>query len=94
MKSGETLRSKFGANMRESVGGDTVGFLGMPAPSGADAERPKGVSGMKRAFLIAVDRIDPDPGQPRREFDSGMRNKLTVPALARLHWNLHEPLLQ
>jgi ParB family transcriptional regulator, chromosome partitioning protein len=69
MKSGETLRSKFGANMRESVGGDTAGFPGMPAPSGADAERLKGVSGMKRAFLITVDRIDPDPSQPRREFD-------------------------
>jgi ParB family chromosome partitioning protein len=69
MKSGETLRSKFGANMRESVGGDTAGFPGMPAPSGTDAERLKGVSGMKRAFLIAVDRIDPDPSQPRREFD-------------------------
>jgi ParB family chromosome partitioning protein len=55
--------------MRESVGAGAPAFVGMPAPSGVDAERLKGVASLKRAFLIPVDRIVADPEQPRREFD-------------------------
>lgn len=74
MKSGDALRARFGGNMRESVGADAPAFPGIPAPAGAEAERLKGVSSLKRAFLIPVDRIVPDPEQPRREFDpEGLR---------------------
>ena len=60
--------------MRESVGADSPAFPGIPAPAGAEAERLKGISSLKRAFLIPVDRIVPDPEQPRREFDpEGLR---------------------
>ena len=60
--------------MRESVGADAPAFPGIPAPAGAEAERLKGVSSLKRAFLIPVDRIVSDPEQPRREFDpEGLR---------------------
>src|SRR3954470_1641649 len=69
MKSGDSLRARFGGNMRESVGAGAPAFAGMPAPSGADAERLRGVANLKRAFLIPVDRIVADPDQPRREFD-------------------------
>ena len=60
--------------MRESVGADSPAFPGIPAPAGAEAERLKGISSLKRAFLIPVDRIVSDPEQPRREFDpEGLR---------------------
>ena len=60
--------------MRESVGADAPAFPGIPTPAGAEAERLKGVSSLKRAFLIPLDRIVPDPEQPRREFDpEGLR---------------------
>ena len=49
-------------------------FPGIPTSAGAEAERLKGVLSLKRAFLIPVDRIVPDPEQPRREFDpEGLR---------------------
>jgi ParB family chromosome partitioning protein len=69
MKSVDALRARFGGNMRESVGADAPAFPGLPAASGPDAERLRGVSGLKRAFQIPVDRLTPDPDQPRREFD-------------------------
>ncbi|MGZ3337908.1 MAG: ParB/RepB/Spo0J family partition protein [Isosphaeraceae bacterium] len=60
--------------MRESVGADAPAFPGIPTSAGAEAERLKGVLSLKRAFLIPVDRIVPDPEQPRREFDpEGLR---------------------
>jgi ParB family chromosome partitioning protein len=69
MRSGEVLRAKFDGNMRESVGADAPAAPGVPAPSGAEADRLKGVSNLKRALLIPVDRITADPDQLRREFD-------------------------
>ena len=69
MKTGDSLRSKFGGNMRESVG------TRPPVLSAPDHGRESAPSNrrdapsLKHALLIPVDRIVPDPEQPRREFD-------------------------
>ena len=68
MKAGDSLRSKFGGNMRESVG------TRPPTSSSTGQDPPvpstrRDAPSLKRALLIPIDRIVPDPGQPRREFD-------------------------
>jgi ParB family chromosome partitioning protein len=67
MKAGEMLKAKFGAGMRESAGIGATVPTGIPSP--VVDEKLKGASVLRKSFSIPLDRITPDPKQPRKEFD-------------------------
>lgn len=73
MKNADTLKARFGANIRESMGGRATEAAGpLPSASAFHGETSKyqGANRVKDALAIEVDRIVPDPDQPRKEFDS------------------------
>jgi ParB family chromosome partitioning protein len=64
------LLSRFGANMGESMDDVKPGAGGIPAGlSVAPAGQYAGCTRIKDALSIEVDRVSPDPDQPRKEFD-------------------------
>jgi ParB family chromosome partitioning protein len=64
------LLSRFGANMGESMGDVKPGAGGIPAGlTAAPAGQYAGCTRIKDALSIEVDRVSPDPDQPRKEFD-------------------------
>jgi ParB family chromosome partitioning protein len=68
----DTLRRNLGANVLESMGGgQDAPAAGQGATAGPRPVAPKyqGVERLKEASSIALDRIAPDPDQPRKEFD-------------------------
>ena len=82
MKSAESLKARLGAHMKESMGmvsgpprassfhGETTGSS--PAPSSSfhgETTKYVGAARVKDALAIEVDRLSPDPDQPRKEFD-------------------------
>jgi ParB family chromosome partitioning protein len=70
MSKDKDLLSRFGANLAESMGAGRVPLPGgAAAPSAAGPSRHDGCTRLRSAAEIAVDRIVPDPGQPRTEFD-------------------------
>jgi ParB family chromosome partitioning protein len=72
MKSAESLKSRLGQNMAESMGDATAGALpaGFATPSG----RYAGCTRIKDALAIEIGRIIPDPSQPRKDFpEEGLR---------------------
>lgn len=79
MKAADRLSQSLGANISESMGGKRSEAEGAPAsnpfPTGAlvhggpGAEKFRGAARVKDAFAIELDRIVPDPYQPRKEFD-------------------------
>lgn len=77
------LEATVGAHVAESIGVRANGHApaqAAPAPSAAIAERDRDVAGDRSAKLIPLDRIEADPGQPRRHFDeaglSGLASSL------------------
>ena len=64
---------RLGGNIRESMGADGPAGAGGPLPAGAPPgpSRYRGVTRPRDALTIGVDRIMPDPDQPRKEFDEG-----------------------
>jgi ParB family transcriptional regulator, chromosome partitioning protein len=71
MGKADEIRKKFGANIGESVSsssGPARGAGGMPARREPTGEQ-KGASRSVDVLVIEVDRIIPDPEQPRKEFD-------------------------
>jgi ParB family chromosome partitioning protein len=75
MKASRDLIGRFGANMRESMVSD-----GQPAAAPAlPAEAPaklRGTVRLRDALRIDLDRLAPDPNQPRKEFDPVELNDL------------------
>jgi ParB family chromosome partitioning protein len=70
MKAAESLRARLGANINQSVGPVAAGTsLSAPAPTHGDAAKNKGVSRLRDALVIALDQLQPDPDQPRKDFD-------------------------
>jgi ParB family transcriptional regulator, chromosome partitioning protein len=70
MSKDKDLLSRFGANLAESMGAGRVPLPGgAAAPVTAGPSRHDGCTRLRSAAEIAVDRIVPDPGQPRTEFD-------------------------
>jgi ParB family chromosome partitioning protein len=67
-----------GANADESMGMGTV--VGVPAAPAATMlalpARMQGIAKAKNAAEIALDRIVPDPEQPRKEFEDGALDRL------------------
>ena len=71
MSKQEQLLSRYGANLAESMGANRSGSGqgGAAAPSPGGPSRHDGVTRLRSAVEIEVDRIAPDPDQPRTEFD-------------------------
>ena len=96
MKAAESLRSRLGANMRESVGVGSGATA--DAPQAADqatafrsgTQRHDGAVRMRDALSIDLARITPDPDQPRREFDPQALEDLAASVKAR---GVLQPLL-
>jgi ParB family chromosome partitioning protein len=96
MKTAESLRSRLGANMRESVGVGSGATA--DAPQAADqatafrsgTQRHDGAVRMRDALSIDLARITPDPDQPRREFDPQALADLAASVKAR---GILQPLL-
>ena len=78
MKGVERFKARLGGNITESMGAPAAGGgAGGPHPMvpGVPA-RYDGVSRPKDALTIPVDKLHPDPDQPRREFDEDELNLL------------------
>ncbi len=67
----EDMRRKVGANVEESASKRDAAATSPMNGSypGSAAPRPSAVPRSKNAFEIPLDRIDPDPDQPREEFE-------------------------
>jgi ParB family chromosome partitioning protein len=85
MKGVEKMMATAGGNISESIAGwkGDAGTL-LPGPShGVTPARTAGVARSKDVFLIALERLRPDPDQPRREFDAEELERLAASLLAR-----------
>jgi ParB family transcriptional regulator, chromosome partitioning protein len=98
MKSAEDLKAKIGGNMRESMASHrpaTVSFHGETAnprptvttstapPFHGETAKYRGASRLRDALAVELDRIIPDPDQPRKEFDSQALEDLAASLKAR-----------
>jgi ParB family chromosome partitioning protein len=80
MKAADRLSQALGANIAESMGARRAGegpahasnpFPNGPVVHGGPAgEKYRGAARLKDAFAIELDRLAPDPNQPRKEFDA------------------------
>ena len=73
----DDLRRTAGATARESAA-PMPSIAGAGALHGGTPDRYRGVSRDKEANLIPLDRIIPDPDQPRKEFDAGELERLAA----------------
>ena len=79
----DKFTAKLGGNIRESMGAATTGARGpLPTPPGGPSQY-QGITRPKEALTIPVDRIIPDPDQPRKEFDEGALDELAASLKAR-----------
>jgi ParB family chromosome partitioning protein len=71
MKTAEKISQQFGGNLRESITGVTAGQVSPPTtPANAQTvNRFQGSKTMKNVGEMDLDRIMPDPDQPRKTFD-------------------------
>jgi ParB family chromosome partitioning protein len=68
----DKLKQELGANVEESTGGPGTESAPAPALAKGPASKPARLVGVERprdTALIELDRIVPDPDQPRKEFD-------------------------
>jgi ParB family chromosome partitioning protein len=89
----DTLKKKFGNNMAESLGVRSAPAEGT-APIAAAEAPDTGRSRMREAGVMEIDRIIPDPAQPRKEFDAEALGHLAASIKAkgqllplRVRWN-------
>lgn len=86
MKSAQDLRAKLGGNMRESMGAhrpDAASSQPIPPPTFHGESKYRGAARIKDALSIELDRIIPDPDQPRKEFAAGPLEELAASLKAR-----------
>jgi ParB family chromosome partitioning protein len=86
MKSAEELRSRLGGNMRESMGAhrpDAASVRPIPPPTFQGDAKYRGASRTKDALVVDVDRISPDPNQPRKTFAADSIAELAASLKAR-----------
>jgi ParB family chromosome partitioning protein len=69
------ILGRFGANLAESMGAGRVARAEGPAPT-TGATRHDGCTRLRAAAEIEIDRIIPDPNQPRVEFDEESIDRL------------------
>jgi len=67
----DKLAARFGGNVMESMGAGRAGGFVLPTSGAIPEESAKyqGCTRIKSALSIPVDRVVPDPNQPRKEFD-------------------------
>lgn len=68
MKKVDDLRAKLGGNMMESIDSGAADLAQAP-PQSYGETRYANTQRLKEALRIPIDRIAPDPDQPRKEFD-------------------------
>ena len=74
MKSAESLKSRLGQNMAESMGDATAGAGALPPGFVTPNGRYASCTRIKDALAIEIGRIIPDPDQPRKDFpEEGLR---------------------
>jgi ParB family chromosome partitioning protein len=81
MKSAQDLRARLGGHMRESMGAhrpDPAAAQPIPAPTFQGEAKYRGAARIKDALAIDLDRMMPDPDQPRREFPEGPLEELAA----------------
>jgi ParB family chromosome partitioning protein len=79
MSKDKDLLSRFGGNLAESMGAGRTprgAVPGSPPAESSGTSRHDGCSRLKAAAEIAVDRIVPDPNQPRSEFETDALDRL------------------
>jgi ParB family chromosome partitioning protein len=83
MKNAENLKARLGSNMAESMGDFKPGAGGLPSGFAAPTGQYAGCTRIKDALAIELDRIVPDPEQPRKEFDESALDELAGSLKAR-----------
>jgi ParB family chromosome partitioning protein len=91
MKSADDLKARIGGNMRESMEPHRPASDGPIRPAagqggafhGETAAKYRGSSRLRDALAVELDRIVPDPDQPRKEFDPGPLQDLAASLKAR-----------
>jgi ParB family chromosome partitioning protein len=80
MKAAEQLQARLGSNMQASLGahrqGRAGGVAALPPGLTGDAGQYRGCVRIKDALAIELERIVPDPEQPRKEFDQEAIDRL------------------
>jgi ParB family chromosome partitioning protein len=66
----EKLAGRFGDNVKESMGAGRTGGFVLPTagPIPGESAKYRDCTRIKSALVIPVDRVVPDPNQPRKEF--------------------------
>ena len=83
MKAADRLKAALGANIADSVATDRTGAPALPTTGGPPANPYAGLDRLKGAVWVPVGLIDPDPDQPRREFDEEALDRLGASMKAR-----------
>jgi ParB family chromosome partitioning protein len=88
MKAADDLKARLGGNMKESMGaGRPVGSPSIVSPATpafhGETAKYQGAARIKDALAIEVDRLAPDPDQPRKEFDPDALAELAASLKAR-----------
>ncbi len=94
MRAADRLSQALGANISESMGarrgdlGAGGALASNPFPAGAvhggpGTDKYQGAARVKDAFAIEIDRLSPDPNQPRKEFDTEELGRLAASLKAR-----------
>jgi ParB family chromosome partitioning protein len=84
MKSADDLKARIGGNMRESMGPHRAAAASTPGPAlHGETAKYRGASRLRDALAVELDRIIPDPDQPRKEFDAGPLDDLAASLKAR-----------
>jgi ParB family transcriptional regulator, chromosome partitioning protein len=84
MKSADDLKARIGGNMRESMGPHRPSATPAPGPAlHGETAKYRGASRLRDALAVELDRIVPDPDQPRKEFDPGPLDDLAASLKAR-----------
>ena len=69
MSMSDRLRKMMNKNsLRESVGGRAEGYQARSPVDVSGSDMTAGRYGLRQASMLALDRIIPDPNQPRKEF--------------------------
>src|SRR5512135_1333874 len=91
MKSAEDLISRIGGNMKESMGAARQAGASAASPTSPAAGPPfhgetgkyQGAARIRDALSIEIERIAPDPDQPRKDFDQDSLTELAASLKAR-----------
>jgi ParB family transcriptional regulator, chromosome partitioning protein len=81
MKTADSLRARLGDHAKESmgIGRGPADQAPLPSPSApAGAAKYRGISEHRKSLVIPVERLIPDPDQPRKEFEEDAIGRLSA----------------